>query len=93
MRNNQPVTRREHPYPSGEALVTTTDLDSRITYVNSSFRDISGFDESELLGQYHNVIRHPDMPAEAFRDMWETLRSGLTWRAVVKNRRKDGDHY
>ncbi|TNY02737.1 PAS domain-containing protein, partial [Escherichia coli] len=49
--------------------------------------------ESELLGQPHNLVRHPDMPEEAFRDMWATIESGLPWTALVKNRRKNGDHY
>lgn len=93
MRNNQPVTQREYPFPSGQTLISTTDPDSRIGYVNSAFREASGFAEEELIGQYHNLIRHPDMPREAFRDMWDTLRVGLPWRGIVKNRRKDGDHY
>ncbi|RYY77796.1 MAG: PAS domain S-box protein, partial [Comamonadaceae bacterium] len=93
MRSNLPVTQKEYALPEGEALVSTTDLDSRITYCNASFIRVSGYERDELLGQPHNLIRHPDMPAEAFRDMWATLRSGLPWSQLVKNRRKDGDHY
>lgn len=93
MRVNQPVTQREYPFPGGRTLVTTTDPDSRITYANDAFLEVSGFEGDELIGQYHNVIRHPDMPQEAFRDMWDTLGTGRPWRAMVKNRRKDGDHY
>ena len=54
---------------------------------------MSGYEKEELIGQTHNIVRHPDMPPEAFRDMWATLQSGSTWSALVKNRRKNGDHY
>jgi aerotaxis receptor len=93
MRENLPVTQQEYEFPDGETLVSTTDLDSRITYCNAAFVRVSGFERDELVGQPHNVVRHPDMPPEAFRDMWETLRAGLPWSALVKNRRKNGDHY
>jgi aerotaxis receptor len=93
MRQNLPVTQHEHPMADGETLVSTTDLDSRITYCNPAFIRISGFSKQELIGQPHNLVRHPDMPEEAFRDLWETIKAGRTWSACVKNRRKDGDHY
>ena len=93
MKENLPVTQTEFPFPDGAMLVSTTDLQSRIMYCNPAFVMVSGYSEEELIGQPHNVIRHPDMPAEAFRDMWETIRSGSPWSAVVKNRRKNGDHY
>jgi aerotaxis receptor len=93
MRQNQPVTQHEHPMADGETLVSTTDLDSRITYCNPAFIRISGFSKEELIGQPHNLVRHPDMPEEAFRDLWATIKAGRTWSACVKNRRKDGDHY
>ncbi|MFT3956946.1 MAG: methyl-accepting chemotaxis protein [Piscinibacter sp.] len=93
MRNTGPVTRREHLIEDGATLVSTTDLKSRITYCNPGFIAASGYSREELIGQPHNLIRHPDMPAEAFRDMWATLESGQPWTAVVKNRRKNGDHY
>lgn len=64
-----------------------------ITFVNDDFVSSSGFTREELIGQQHNIVRHPDMPAEAFRDLWETLKAGRTWTSIVKNRRKDGDHY
>ncbi|MDE2076071.1 MAG: PAS domain-containing protein [Burkholderiales bacterium] len=73
--------------------MSVTDDKGRITYCNPAFIEASGFIESELLGQPHNVVRHPDMPEEAFRDMWATLKSGRPWRGLVKNRRKNGDHY
>ena len=93
MRLNEPVTNREFPYPEGETLVSTTDLQGRILYCNSTFVSVSGYERAELLGQPHNLIRHPDMPSEAFRDMWDTIKSGQPWSAPVKNRRKNGDHY
>ncbi len=93
MRTSGPVTQREYLVPAGQRLVSTTDLKSRITYCNPSFIEVSGYTREELLGQPHNMIRHPDMPPEAFRDMWATIRSGQPWSAMVKNRRKNGDHY
>ena len=93
MRLNLPVTDHEFAFPKGETLVSTTDLKGRITYCNPSFILVSGYQREELLGQPHNMIRHPDMPEEAFRDMWDTIASGKPWTAPVKNRRKDGTFY
>jgi aerotaxis receptor len=93
MRNNQPVTQREFDFPDTYAIVSRTDAKGVITFVNDDFVMSSGFSREELLGQPHNIVRHPDMPAEAFHDLWETLKAGRTWSSVVKNRRKDGDHY
>jgi len=93
MRTNLPVTGQEYPFPTGQTLVSTTDTKGRILYCNPMFITVSGYTREELLGQPHNLIRHPDMPEEAFRDMWATIASGRPWSAPVKNRRKDGDHY
>jgi len=93
MRSNLPVTQQEYPFPKGRTLVSTTDLKGRITYCNAAFIEVSGYGRDELLGQPHNLIRHPDMPAEAFRDLWESVGAGQPWLALVKNRRKNGDHY
>ena len=93
MRDNQPITQREFAFSSDQTLVSVTDLKGRIVYCNAAFAAVSGYSRQELLGQPHNLVRHPDMPAEAFRDMWDTIASGQPWSAVVKNRRKDGDHY
>ena len=93
MRVNLPVTQKEHLYNAGHSLVSVTDLKGRITYCNDAFVAVSGYTREELLGQAHNIIRHPDMPEEAFRDMWHTLQSGQPWTGLVKNRRKNGDHY
>jgi len=93
MRLNLPVTQREHPLPADRTLVSVTDLKGRITYCNEAFVQASGYAREELLGEPHNLIRHPDVPAEAFRDLWDTVQSGRTWSGIVKNRRKNGDHY
>ncbi|WP_374566378.1 methyl-accepting chemotaxis protein [Ideonella sp.] len=93
MRNNQPVTQREFDFPADTTLMSSTDTSGRITYANEAFVAISGYEAAELLGQPHNLVRHPDMPAEAFADMWATLQGGESWTALVKNRRKNGDHY
>ncbi|MFM0211673.1 methyl-accepting chemotaxis protein [Paraburkholderia sediminicola] len=93
MRNNQPVTGHEYEFPSSQTLVSATDLTGRIEYCNPAFIAVSGFTREELIGQPHNLIRHPDMPREAFADMWTTIRDGRPWTALVKNRRKNGDHY
>ncbi|GAA5219051.1 PAS domain-containing methyl-accepting chemotaxis protein [Corallincola platygyrae] len=93
MRINNPVTQKEFRFTEGANILSTTNLDSTIKYANADFVDISGYDASELLGQPHNAIRHPDMPKQAFAEMWRRLKAGESWMGVVKNRRKDGDHY
>ncbi|HDR9356365.1 TPA: PAS domain-containing protein [Burkholderia vietnamiensis] len=93
MRNNQPVTQREFEFPDDATLMSTTDANSYIKYANAAFIQVSGFSPEEIEGQPHNVVRHPDMPKEAFADMWATLKNGEPWTALVKNRRKNGDHY
>ena len=93
MRNNLPVTDIEYELREGQSLVSKTDTKGRITYANPSFIETSGFNEEELIGKAHNIVRHPDMPEEAFADMWSTLQSGMPWTGMVKNRRKNGDYY
>ena len=94
MRTNLPVTQINYDFPADQTLISVTDLKGRITYCNTNFVAVSGFTRAELMGQPHNMVRHPDMPAEAFRDMWHTIMDeGLPWTALVKNRRKNGDHY
>ena len=93
MRTNLPITQQEYVLRDGATIVSRTDLKGRITYVNDEFIEASGFTESELIGQPHNILRHPDMPEEAFADMWRTLQAGRPWTGMVKNRRKNGDHY
>ncbi|MGO3934304.1 methyl-accepting chemotaxis protein [Rhodopseudomonas pseudopalustris] len=74
-------------------MVSKTDTKGRITYYNQAFLDASGFTSEELMGQPHNIVRHPDMPPAAFQNMWDTLRAGRPWCGAVKNRRKNGDYY
>ena len=93
MRSNLPITEQEFVYPDDEMLVSTTDTQSRIVHCNAAFVRISGYTYEELVGQPHNLVRHPDMPAAAFADMWNTLGQGHPWTGMVKNRRKNGDHY
>ncbi|RBW51941.1 PAS domain-containing methyl-accepting chemotaxis protein [Marinobacter sp. F3R11] len=93
MRTNLPVTQHEVKMRTGGRLITTTDLKGVITYCNEEFIEISGFSEAELIGQAHNIIRHPDMPQAVFRDMWQYLSAGKAWMGIVKNRTKNGDHY
>jgi len=93
MRINLPVTQRKYELRGSDALVSKTDLRGVITYCNPPFATVSGFAREELIGKAHNLIRHPDMPREAFRDMWDTLKTGRPWTALVKNRRKNGDFY
>ncbi|WP_447777360.1 methyl-accepting chemotaxis protein [Variovorax boronicumulans] len=93
MRVNLPVTDIEYELSKEEALVSRTDLKGRITYVNPAFVAASGFTAAELLGKAHNIVRHPDVPPEAFTDLWRTLDQGLPWTGLIKNRRKNGDFY
>jgi aerotaxis receptor len=93
MRNNHPVTGRNHPFPQGKTVISYTNLKGQITRANDAFVELSGFTREELIGQPHNMVRHPDMPEEAFRDLWETIKKGRPWSGLVKNRRKNGDHY
>ena len=93
MRVNEPVTQREYEFPDNATLMSTTDTQSYIAYANAAFVEVSGFSREEIEGQPHNMVRHPDMPPEAFADMWATLKAGQPWTALVKNRRKNGDHY
>jgi aerotaxis receptor len=93
MRLNMPVSGQEFPIDGDLAIVSTTDLQGNITYANPYFVEVSGFSRDELIGAPQNILRHPDMPAEAFADLWGTVRAGQPWSGLVKNRRKNGDHY
>ena len=93
MRNNQPVNSNEYFLPDGAAIISRTDAKGIITHCNEEFIQASGFTREELIGQAHNLIRHPDMPEEGFRDFWDTIKRGRTWVGMVKNRRKDGSYY
>ncbi|MDR9440526.1 MAG: methyl-accepting chemotaxis protein [Halomonas sp.] len=93
MRLNQPVTGREYPIGETQNLISRTDLKGRISYASPTFIEVSGFSHEELIGAPHNLIRHPDMPEAAFADLWRTIQAGHVWVGMVKNRRKNGDHY
>ncbi|WP_198552858.1 methyl-accepting chemotaxis protein [Psychromonas sp. Urea-02u-13] len=93
MRNNTPITNNEYILTDKDLIVSNTDMQGNITYINDDFLRISGFVESELMGQPQNIVRHPDMPAEAFEDLWRDLKAGKPWTGFVKNRCKNGDFY
>lgn len=93
MRKNLPVNDHEHVLLNDDTIVSKTDIKGRITYVNEDFVRISGFSADELIGKPHNIVRHPDMPPEAFADLWNTLQAGKAWTGVVKNRTKTGEFY
>ena len=93
MKINTPVTQKEIPVGDNVSIVTRTNAKGIITYANQDFVEISGFSEQELIGQSHNIVRHPDMPPEAFADLWATVKNGKGWQGIVKNRCKSGDHY
>jgi len=93
MKLNMPVTQRELPYRDSAIIISKTDRKGVITEINPDFLEISGFDQAELLGKSHNIVRHPDMPPAAFGDLWKTVQQGKLWNGIVKNRCKNGDHY
>lgn len=93
MRINQPVSNHEYELRDGIAIISRTDASGIITDCNEDFIEASGYTREELIGQPHNLIRHPDMPAEGFRDLWDTIKRGRPWSGLVKNRRKNGDYY
>ncbi len=93
MRDNGPITDREVPLSEGRVLVSRTDTGGRIRFCNNDFVEISGFPVEQLTGAPHNIIRHPHMPREAFKDLWATIKAGRPWEGLVKNRTKTGDFY
>lgn len=84
---------REIPYPEGRLIISRTDLNGILTHANDAFIELSGYERDELIGQPHCVLRHPEMPKAAFKDLWETMQAGNKWHGYVKNLRKDGSHY
>lgn len=83
----------ETPFPEGKLIVSTTNIEGIITHVNQAFIDMSGYTEKELLNQPHAILRHPDMPPAAFKDLWDTVTQAKKWHGIVKNLRKDGGYY
>ena len=86
-------TEIETPYPDGKLIVSTTRPSGVITHVNQAFIDMSGYEEEEIVGAPHSLLRHPDMPAAAFSDLWNMVNQGKKWQGYVKNLRKDGGFY
>ncbi|WP_017220462.1 methyl-accepting chemotaxis protein [Moritella dasanensis] len=93
MKINMPITDTEQFMKEGDILVSKTDLKGSITFVNRAFIELSGFTEEELLRKSHSIVRHPDMPPAAFKDLWETIQKGCPWTGIIKNRVKNGDFY
>ncbi len=93
MRVTQPVTHNEYVVRDGALIVSATDADGKIVLVSPEFIQVSGFSAEELIGKDHGAMRHPDMPAVVYEDLWKTLRSGRPWSGLIKNRRKNGDYY
>ncbi|MCW2478731.1 methyl-accepting chemotaxis protein [Candidatus Symbiopectobacterium sp. NZEC135] len=93
MRKNLPILSQRYPLDAETRLMSVTTPGSFITYANKDFIQVSGYHADELMGEPHNIIRHPDMPPSAFADMWDTLKKGNIWTGIVKNRRKNGEFY
>lgn len=93
MRNDFVVTDTETIVPDGVFIYSRTDLRGMIVEANEAVAEISGYRQDRMAGQPHNLVRHPDMPQEAFSDLWRTLKSGRPWRGLVKNRRSDSGFY
>lgn len=93
MRSNLPVTQQPVEVAASANILSTTNAKGQITHINDEFVDISGFSRDELIGEPHNIIRHPDMPRAAYSEMWRRLKAGQSWLGAVKNRCKNGDHY
>jgi aerotaxis receptor len=83
----------ETQVPEGELIVSRTNLKGVITYANDVFAEISGYSAEELVGQHHNIVRHPDMPRSVFANLWESIKNGKIWSGYVKNLRRDGGYY
>jgi len=83
----------EEYFFDGSAIISQTDLQGIITYVNKAFCQVSGYSVEELVGKPHNIVRHPDMPKAVFEKMWSTIQSGQAWNGFIKNLRKDGKYY
>ncbi|HPE61194.1 MAG: PAS domain-containing protein [Thiothrix sp.] len=87
------IREQEVSYPDGRLIVSRTDTRGIITHCNQAFVEMSGYPEQELIGQPHSILRHPDMPRAAFRELWETVQAGRKWHGHVKNLRRDGSYY
>src|SRR5690606_18382847 len=93
MRDHKPVTGREYRLRGNHFLISRTDLKGNIVYANPAFVEVSGYSAEELIGAPPNIVRHPDMPPQAFANLWQTIKNGDVWIGLVKHRRKDGGFY
>ena len=93
MKINTPINDRRIMFADSDVLISKTNLKGAITYVNRPFVIVSGFEEAELLGKNHNVVRHPDMPTHVFEELWTCMKRGSPWQGIIKNRAKNGDYY
>jgi len=93
MKNKATPINKERVMSADELIVSKTDASGRLTYCNRIFIDYAGYSEHELLGQQHNIVRHPDMPRSVFYLLWTTLKSGNEFFGYVKNMTKDGSYY
>jgi len=93
MRDNGTITNKEYELAKGISIVSRTDLQGNIISANEAFIEASGFEWQDLVGQPHNILRHPDVPEAVFKDFWATIKAGKPWSQIVKNRRRNGDHY
>jgi aerotaxis receptor len=83
----------EYEVPSTELIISRTDLNGNITFANEMFLYISGYNEDELIGKPHSILRHPDMPKAVFEELWKTIKETNKWEGIVKNLRKDNGYY
>jgi len=93
VRKTGPVTQKEVVLSNGDELVSSTSPRGVITHCDEKFIELSGYLKEELIGEAHNIIRHPDMPQAAFKALWSAVSRGKPWMGIVKNRCKNGDHY
>ncbi len=91
MKRPEPID--QEVFFDGRSLISETDTKGFITFVNRKFVEMTGYSKEEVIGEPHNILRHPDMPKAAFEEMWSTIKSGTTWEGYVKNLRKDGKYY
>ena len=93
MKNKTPPLDKEITFTEEQILVSKTNTKGIITYCNPDFIEISGYKKSELIGQQHNIVRHPDMPRVIFKLLWETLQANREFNGYIKNLAKDGSYY
>ena len=91
MKKPNPIN-KEYTFEKG-LIISSTNLNGIITYVNRKFCEIADYSKDELIGHNHNILRHPDMPNTVFNELWSTIKSGKEWTGIIKNLRKDAKYY